>query len=134
MDAKKTTKIVEWIERIEKSALPVSKFFAAYDIPFSRAQYFIYKRRLEEFGADGLIDKRVIGGNRKITREQETFLKGCVRGNHNVSLDWLQQMLVEEFNCKVDLSTVSRALTRINPDRELRVGGRPKTKKQNSTH
>ncbi len=130
MDAKKTTTIVEWIERIEKSTLSVSKFFATYDIPFSRAQYFIYKRRLKESGANGLIDKRSIGGNRKITREQEAFLKGCVHGNHNVSLDWLRQMLVEEFNCKVDLSTVGRALTRINPDRELKIGGRPKTKKQ----
>ncbi|MCP4754412.1 MAG: hypothetical protein GY866_26315, partial [Proteobacteria bacterium] len=42
-------------------------------------------------------------------------------------------MLLEEFDCEVDLSTVSRALTRIAPDREPRVGGRPKTKKRNTT-
>ncbi len=133
MDAKKNSTIIEWMERIEKSPLSVSRFFTTNDIPFSRAQYFIYKRRLEESGVDGLIDKRSIGGNRKITREQESFLKGCVRGNHNVSLNWLREMLEEEFNCKVDLSTISRALTRINPDRELRVAGRPKTKKPNIT-
>lgn len=133
MDAKKATAVVEWVERIEKSTLSVSKFFEIHDIPFSRAQYFIYKRRLEESGFDGLIDKRSVGGNRKITREQEVFLKGCLRSNHDVSLGWLQQMLVEEFDCEVNLSTVSRALTRIAPDREPKVGGRPKTKKQDTT-
>jgi len=133
MDTKKVTAVVEWVERIEKSTLSVSKFFETHDIPFSRAQYFIYKRRLEESGFDGLIDKRSVGGNRKITHEQEVFLKGCLRSNHDVSLGWLQQMLAEEFNCEVNFSTVSRALTRIFPDRELKVGGRPKTKKQNIT-
>jgi len=133
MDAKKATEVAEWVERIDKSALTVSIFFETNDIPFSRAQYFIYKRRLAESGVDGLIDRRIIGGNRKITHEQEIFLKGCLRGNSDVALSWLQQMLVEEFDCEVNLSTVSRALTRIAPDRELRVGGRPKTKKQKAT-
>jgi transposase len=132
MDAKKATAVVEWVERIEKSALSVSKFFETHDIPFSRAQYFIYKRRLEESGSDGLIDKRGIRGNRKITHEQKVFLKGCLCSNSDVSLGWLQQMLVEEFGCEVNMSTVSRALTRISPDRELKVGGRPKTRKQNT--
>ena len=132
MDAKKATAVVEWVQRIEKSALSVSKFFETHDIPFSRAQYFIYKRRLEESGSDGLIDKRGVGGNRKITYEQEVFLKGCLRGNSDAPLGWLQQMLVEEFGCEVNMSTVSRALTRISPDREPKIGGRPKTKKQNT--
>jgi transposase len=130
MDAKK---VAEWVERIEKSSLSVTKFFETHDIPFSRAQYFIYKRRLEDSGLNGLVDKRSIGGNRKITQEQEIFLKGCLRSNSDVALGWLQQMLVEEFDCEVNLSTVSRALTRIAPDREFKVGGRPKTKKQATT-
>ena len=37
---------------------------------------------------------------------------------------------MEELNCKISLSAVSRALTRIAPDRVFKVGGRPKTKKQ----
>ncbi|MCP4755062.1 MAG: helix-turn-helix domain-containing protein [Proteobacteria bacterium] len=103
MDAYKATEVVEWVERIEKSTLSLSKFFEAHDIPFSRAKYFIYKRRLEKSGPDGLIDKRSVGGNHKITHEQETFLKGCVRSNRDASLGWLRQMLVEEFDCEVDL-------------------------------
>jgi transposase len=130
MDAKKATAIVKWIDRIKKSTLPISKFFDKPDIPFSRAQYFIYKRRLEESGPAGLIDKRCMGGNRKITLDQEVFLKGIVKRDPEVSLGWLQQALMEEFSCEISLSAVSRALTRVAPEREFKVGGRPKTKKQ----
>ena len=130
MDAKKATAIVKWIDRIKKSTLPISKFFDKPDIPFSRAQYFIYIRRLEESGPAGLIDKRCMGGNRKITLDQEVFLKGIVKRDPEVPLGWLQQALMEEFSCEISLSAVSRSLTRVAPEREFKVGGRPKTKKQ----
>jgi hypothetical protein len=130
MDAKKATTIARWIDRIEKSTLAISTFFDRHDIPFSRAQYFIYKRRLKESGPAGIIDKRCVGGNRKITVDQETFLKGSIKRDPDVSLGWLQQALKEEFNCEISLSAISRALTRIAPERELKVGGRPRTKKQ----
>ncbi len=130
MDAKKVNEISKWIERIEKSALPISTLFDTHDIPFSRAQFFIYKRRLKESGPSGLIDKRCMGGNRKITLDQEAFLKGCIKRDSDVSLGWLQRALMEEFNCKISLSAVSRALTRIAPERVFKVGGRPKAKKQ----
>ena len=47
----------------------------------------------------------------------------------NVSLGWLQKALVDEFRCEISSSAVSRALTRIDPDRDRKVGGRPKTVK-----
>ena len=65
MDAKKTNEVCKWIERIEKSGLAISTFFDTHQIPFSRAQYFIYKRRLKESGVYGLIDKRCMGGESK---------------------------------------------------------------------
>jgi len=130
MEAKKATAIVKWIDRIKKSKLPISKFFEKHNIPFSRARYFIYKKRLEEYGPAGLIDNRCTGGNRKITLDQEAFLKGIVKRDQEVSLGWLQQALMEEFSCKISLSAVSRALTRVEPEREFKVGGRPKTKAQ----
>lgn len=130
MDAKKAAEIIQWIERIKESSLPISHFFDKHDIPFSRAQYFIYKRRLEESGPTGLTDRRNMGGNRKITLDQEAFLKGIVKRDPEVTLGWLQQALMDEFSCKISLPAVSRALTRITPDREIKVGGRPKIKKQ----
>jgi hypothetical protein len=126
MDAKKD---VEWIERIEASNLSVSQFFDSYAVPFSRAQYFRYKKRLQEHGPGGLVDRRSTGGCRKITSEHEIFLKGCIKADAAISLGWLQEALVEEFDCHVSVSAVSRALTRIEPGRPRNVGGRPKTLK-----
>ncbi|MBC8554515.1 MAG: helix-turn-helix domain-containing protein [Candidatus Brocadiales bacterium] len=133
MDANKTSKIIEWHHIIEKSELSVSEFFKIHTIPFSRSQYYIYKHRIENMGVVGLSDKRNNGGNRKITPEHEIFLKGCILGNPDASLEWLQQSLRKEFNCEISLSAVSRALNRINPDRKKNVGGRPKSTVQGVT-
>jgi transposase len=126
MDAKKA---IKWIKLVEASDLSVSQFFDTYGVPFSRAQYFRYKSRLEEHGPSGLVDRRSTGGNRKLTSEHEIFLKGYIKGDAAVSLAWLQKALVEEFDCYVSGSAVSRALARIAPDRPRNVGGRPKTLK-----
>lgn len=129
MDERKAATVIEWIKRVETSNLSVPRFFDTYGVPFSRAQYFIYKRRLQESGLAGLLDRRARGGNRKITLEQEGFLKGCIKSDPDVSLSRLVQALMEEFDCEISLSAVSRALRRIDPYRERKVGGRPKTKK-----
>ena len=70
-----------------------------------------------------------MGGSRKITSEHEIFLKGCIKRDAAVSLGWLQKALMEEFECHVSVSAVSRALARIEPGRPRNVGGRPKTLK-----
>ena len=130
MDTKRASTIVKWIKQIKTSKLSVAKFFETKDVPFSRAQYFNYKRRLEEFGPDGLIDRRCSGGNRKITPEQEGFLKGCVKRDPDVSVGWLQDALFEEFECDITLSGMSRILKRIDPNRALNIGRPPKMKTQ----
>ncbi len=122
MDSKKTATVIKWIERIETSSLPVSTFIETKPVPFSRAQYFNYKRRLQESGPAGLMDRRSRGGNRKITLEQENFLKGCIKRDADVSLEWLRQALIEEFHCDITLSGVSRILKRIVPDRTRNLG------------
>ena len=120
-------KKVKWIEQIEASDLSVSEFFDSFAVPFSRAQYFRYKKQLHEQGPSGLADHRLAGGRRKITAEHENFLKGCVKADANVSLGWLQDALIEEFDFHVSVSAVSRTLARIVPDRPRNFGGRPKT-------
>ncbi len=131
MDAKKVTTIFKWVERIKKSTLSISEFFDKHDTPFSRAQYFIYKQRLEESGPSGLIDKRCKGGNRKITLDEEAFLRGILKRDPEVALGWLKKALIDEFGREISLSAISRALTRIAPDRKMKVGGRPQIKKPN---
>jgi hypothetical protein len=127
MDAKKD---IEWIKRIEASELSVSQFFDTHVVPFSRAQYFRYKKRLQEHGPGGLVDRRFTKGSRKITPEHEVFLKGCIKADAAVTLGWLQKALIEEFDCDVSVSAVSRTLARIEPGRQRKVGRRPKTLKQ----
>lgn len=63
-----------------------------------------------------------MGGNRKITIEQEAFLKGCLKQNPDVALEWLQQALIEEFGCPLSVSAIGRALVRIDPQLKRNVG------------
>ena len=125
----KAKEFVKWIELIEASDLSVSNFFDCFTVPFSRAQYFRYKKRMQAHGPDGLVDQRSKGGSRKITSEQEIFIKGCIKADEAVSLGWLQNALKEEFDCEVSVSAVSRTIARIEPDRPRNVGGRPKSQK-----
>ena len=39
--------IISWLDQIEKSELSLSVFFQKFDVPFSRAQYYIYRKRFE---------------------------------------------------------------------------------------
>ncbi len=126
MSAERVATIVKWIERIEASDQPLSKFLKTRTVPFSRAQFFNYKRRLQKLGPDGLIDRRSMGRNRKLTLEHESFLKGCIKGNPDISLDGLQQSLTDEFHCDISLRSVRRALVRIDPSRYRKVGRPPK--------
>ena len=128
MEARNRDAILEWLERIEKSELSTSTFFDKYQVPFSRAQYFIYKKRFREDGLDGLLDRRRSGGNRKITDHEENFLKGCIKSNPDVSLHWLQEALKEEFHREISLSAISRVLDRILPGRQRQGRGRPTSK------
>lgn len=108
--------IKEWLERIEHSGLPIATFFKNYNVPFSKAQYFIYKKQFSIYGSESLEDRRKEGGNRKLSREAEGFLLGCVKSNRDVRLEWLQKALMEELSCQVDKSTISRALKRVSKE------------------
>ena len=79
MDLEEAATVAKWLKRIEASELSVSEFFSTTAVPFSRRQYFKYKQRLQESGPAGLLDRRSRGGNRKVTPEQEGFLKGCIK-------------------------------------------------------
>ena len=40
--------IKQWMRKIDSSTFSVDAFFSAHDVPFSRAQYFRYKKLLNE--------------------------------------------------------------------------------------
>ncbi len=121
-DTERIASIVKWVEQIETTKLSLSEFFERKAVPFSRVQYYNYRRQLRESGLAGLKDQRKRGGNRKITMEQESFLRGCIKQNPDVALEWLQQALMEEFSCDLSVSAIGRALARIDPKLKRKVG------------
>ena len=101
MDESKRKLIIEWLERIEYSDFTIAAFFKNHDVPFSKAQYFIYKKRFSIGGSEGLEDRRKQGGNRKLSWETEGFILGCAKSKPDISLGWLQE-------ARVALSEVQR--------------------------
>ena len=127
MDDTKRRSVLEWLQRIESSEHSIATFFKEYEVPFSRAQYFIYKKQLALAGPEGIQDRRGRGGNRKLSEEAEGFLFGCVKSNPEVTLEWLQQAIKENFGCEVNLSTISRAIKRVSGNQAQLPRGRPKS-------
>ena len=126
--------IITWLKKIEKSKISISDFFNKYKVPFSRSRYYLYRKRFEEYGESGLGDKRIEGGNRKLTAESEAFISGCVESNRLVSPNWLQQKLIERYECHLSPSGITKVLQRLHPDMTKRPKGRPKIDKDKQQH
>jgi hypothetical protein len=127
MDDAKRKSVLGWLQRIESSGLSIAAFFKEYEVPFSRAQYFIYKKQHALSGPEGIQDRRRRGGNRKLSEEAEGFLFGCVKSKSDVTLEWLQQAIKENFSREVDLSTISRAIKRVSGNQAHLPRGRRKS-------
>src|SRR5210317_840098 len=127
MDDAKRKSVLGWLQRIESAGLSIAAFFKKYEVPFSRAQYFNYKRQLALSGPEGIQDRRRRGGNRKLSEEAEGFLLGCVKGKPDVTLEWLQQAIKDNFSREVDLSTISRAIKRVSGNQAHLPRGRRKS-------
>src|SRR5437016_1821895 len=103
----KLREIAAIIKSIAESGLPVDEYLQKHSVPFSRAQYFRYKARLEEHGVDGLSDGRRTGNHRKLTREAEGFLRGTRRADPQKSARELQQMVESALEVRVVPTTIS---------------------------
>jgi len=127
MDDTKRKMILKWMERIGCSELSISTFFEQNSVPFSKAQYFNYKKQVAIAGPEGLQDRRKLGGNRKLSPEAEGFIRGCIKSKPDVTLEWLQNSIQEAFGCELSLSAISRALKRICGNQVSLSTGRPKS-------
>jgi transposase len=130
----RTKDIIVWIDKIEKSKLPIKEFFENYPVPFSRSQYYIYNKKLKESGESGLVDKRSEGGNRKLSAESEAFITGCVESNPKVSPQWIQEALNRRFDIILSPSGITRVLQRLNLIVDKRPKGRPRKYDQEVEH
>ncbi len=127
MDDAKRKMILGWIGRVGRSELSVVDFFKKNKVPFSKAQYFNYRKQISIAGPEGLHDRRKLGGNRKLSVEAEGFLRGSLKSKPDVTLEWLQSAISEHFYCDVSASGISRALKRICGNQISLSIGRPKS-------
>ncbi len=65
------TDIQQWIRKISASKLSVPEYFSHRQVPFSQAQYYRYKKKMDQGGVESLKDSRTQGNNRRITAEVE---------------------------------------------------------------
>ena len=132
MEEIKKKMIIKWLNRLNHSNIAVSTYFKKNKVPFSRSQYFIYKKQFEKHGGAGICDKRKSGGNRVLTKRAEAFIVGCLKSESQVELKWLRNAVQDECQCKISASGISRAIQRIYPDYKNSLGRRPKINKESA--
>jgi transposase len=118
--------IIAWVKRINRNRMSVGKYFSRHNVPFSIAQYYRYKKKLEHGGPDAIKDNRSKGNNRKLVTEAEGFLKGYLRSRPEVGLAELQDLLKERFKIRMSKSGVSRCLNRLGCVCQMKPGLRRK--------
>jgi transposase len=118
--------ISDWIAKIQQSGLSLEKFYAKHSVPFSRSQYYKYVRRISTEGIVGIEDKRKSGGNRKVTGDIESFVKGCIASDSSIRNQWLRDQIAEKYGCSLSLSGITRLLQRGAHFPGKRNGGRPR--------
>lgn len=112
------TDIQQWIRKISESKLSVPEYFSNKKVPFSQAQYYRYKKRIDQEGTESLEDQRRKGNNRRITAEVEGYLKGYVSGKPESSLAEIKGVVKERFHIELSEAGISRCLKRLGCSRK----------------
>lgn len=105
--------ILKVIEDIRDSPLSVNQYFQRKEPPFGRAQYYLYKKAIEEIGIEGLLDQRSKGKNRKFTDEMKSFVKGLLNYNPSVSTSEVKSAIYNEYGITIS-DTVIKEFRREN--------------------
>ncbi len=77
--------ILSTIHKIEESKQPVSVYFNQNSVPFSRAQYYRYRRILQKYGEEDLRDERKDGNYTKLTEIIKYYVISIVKENRSIS-------------------------------------------------
>ncbi len=89
--------IVQTIHDVEQSPLSVNQYFKTHATPFGRAQYYLYKKTLEERGTQGLYDQRRQGNHTKVTQEVKSFMTGLLESHRSMPSSQVQRVLLNEY-------------------------------------
>lgn len=112
--------ILTEIKKIENSPLSVRDYFNQNTVPFSRSQYYIYRKTLLQFGENGLRDKRTDGNNTKLTSRIKDYIITIVSENREIPSSQLQERIKTQFGISVTESCLnsfrsSTSITRVRP-------------------
>jgi hypothetical protein len=116
----RVAEILSTIKNIEDSSLSVREYFDQNQVPFTRPQFYIYRKTLRKSGEEGLHDKRAAGNNTKLTQRIKDYITPIVTENRSISSSQLQIKIQNQFNTKISLSNLnnfraSTSLTRLPP-------------------
>ncbi|MEA1894792.1 MAG: helix-turn-helix domain-containing protein [Euryarchaeota archaeon] len=122
-DEDRIENILNILRKIDKSEESVRNYFKQNQVPFSRAQYYTYRRTLQKNGGEGLHDKRKDGNYTKLTERMKDCIVSIVKENRSISSSQLQSKIVDRFGVKISVSSLnnfraSASLTRLPASRE----------------
>ena len=89
--------ILSTIQNIKESKLPITTYFKQNSVPFTREQYYRYRRTLKKSGEDGLRDKRKDGNYTKLTEQIKDYIIATVTENRSISSPQLQGLMMRSI-------------------------------------
>jgi len=95
------------IQQIKKSGQSISSYFRTSTVPFSKAQYYNYLKRLKEYGENGLRDKRQEGNNRRLTQSIIDYITIRAKEEPSMSASQLRMEIVSRFEAGVSRSSIN---------------------------
>lgn len=119
-DDSRVAEILSTIKDIEESGLSVREYFNQNIVPFTRPQYYIYRKILRQYGEEGLRDKRTAGNNTKLTQRIKDYIISVVTENRSIPSSQLQARIQNQFGINISESSLnnfraSASLTRVPP-------------------
>ena len=102
-----------WLERIQRSRLPVREFLAKHAVPFGLTQYYRLQPAYERDGLEGLADGRSGGNHRFIHADAEGFLRWYVSTHLEVTQKQLREALKERYGIEITGWGLSVCLRRL---------------------
>ena len=126
-DSERIKERLFWMKEIQNSELSVREYFATHDVPFTRAQYYLFRKAIKKCGeVEALCDKVHRKGPRKLTPESKGFIERCLELDSSIGPTCIQKKLEEKYGIIMTVSGVFRAITRMG----LKTTKRPKREQE----
>ncbi|MGB2728349.1 MAG: hypothetical protein WBD09_07715 [Halobacteriota archaeon] len=99
--------ILQVMDELENSPLSINQYFKEKDVPFGRAQYYLYKKARRERGIEGLHDQRSKGNNLKFTNEVKNFVNGLLEYNRSMTTSEVQNAIKNAFGIDISNTVIN---------------------------